>query len=110
MPAALLGQKTEQIQQNKPEEVEYATAFMVLVTKDGNYVLEPNINKAIITERPPTPHEIKGSLATIMQEIASQETAIMSAEFTVNRQMQMARQAYEQQQNQQLLQQMKPVG
>lgn len=93
-------------QANKPDDTTHASAFMVLVTKDGHYIFEPDINAIVIPERPPTPSEIKGALSTILLDITAQETAILSSQMTVQTQMNMARQMQEQAQNQQLMSQM----
>lgn len=117
MPAVLLN-ANELIEESHTEEPElkhpelageadestHAAAFMVLITKDGHYVFEPDINAPVIPERNPTPSEIKGSLSTILMDIQSQETAIMTANATVQAQMQLTRQIQEHQQNAQMLQ------
>jgi len=118
MPAVLLGEK-DVTENPKPGSVEYESttvdpkshthrsAFMILVDKDGNYILETNINVPVIPERSPTGSEIKGALSTILMDIQTQETAILSANAVVAGMEQRARQAFEQQQNQQILQQMR---
>lgn len=85
----------------------HAAAFMILVTKDGHFVFEPDINSAVIPERKPTPSEIKGALSAILMDIQSQETAIMSAQMTIGSMMQQAHAAQEQQRNAQMMQGLK---
>jgi len=120
MPAVLLGEKTATpVADNEDTKVAYTseteevtdeythvTAFMILLDKQGNFVFEPDLNKPIVTKRPPTPSEIKGGLATILGDIRTQETAILAANATIQGQMQMAKQMQDQMQNQQVLQQM----
>lgn len=120
MSAVLLGQNTTEQQENQatyesrtePVTGEYThiAAFMILIDKDGNYVLEPDINKPVVPKRSPTASELKGALATVLGDIRTQETAILGANATIQGQMQMARQMQEQAQNQQILQQMKQPG
>jgi hypothetical protein len=121
MPAVLLGQNSteepkdgqvtyESSTEEVPDDHTHTAAYMVLIDKEGNYVFEPDINKAIVVKRPPTQSEIKGSLATILGDIRTQETAILGANATIQGQMQMARQMQEQAATQQVLQQMgRPV-
>jgi hypothetical protein len=107
VPAALLGQKNADVAVTSTDEsVEFITGYLVLVTDEGHYMFEPDINRPVTIKRQPTSSEVKGSLSAILMDIAAQETAVMSAQATVNAQMQMARQAYEQQQNAQLIQQL----
>lgn len=114
MPAQLLGQKTPETETTQDavadvSDLEYAAAFMVLVTKDGNYVFEPNINKPIVTDRPASGGEIKGALSTILMDIQSQETGMFAAQFTVDRIEQKAKAAFDQQQNAAILSKMGKV-
>ena len=122
MPAVLLGEKREELAETATAQVEYTSetepveqqhpeythkaAFMILIDHDGNYIFENDINTPVIPERAPTGSEVKGALSTILMQIQAQETAIMSAQQTVNAQMQLARQMSEQAANQQILQQM----
>lgn len=91
----------------RDNESTHTAAFMVLIGKDGSYVFEPDINAVVIPERKPTPSEIKGSLSTLLMDIQSQETAIMSSQMTVMNLMQQAMQAQEQQRNAQMMQGLK---
>jgi hypothetical protein len=109
VPAVLLGQNNliEESQTEEPPKVDHSTheaAFMVLIDKDGNYVLELDINKPVIPARKPTPSEVKGSLSTILMDIQKEETAILAANATVSVQMQMAQKMSEAQQNAQIAQ------
>lgn len=117
MPAVLLGQNTneepeagqvtyESQTEEVPDDHTHTAAYMILIDKEGNYVFEPDINKPVVVKRPPTQSEIKGSLAAILGDIRTQETAILGANATIQGQMQMARQMHDQAQNQQILQQM----
>lgn len=94
---------TEEPELKHAEDSTHAAAFMILVTKDGHFIFEPDINAPVVPERNPTPSEIKGALSTILMDIQSQETAIMTANATVQAQMQLTRQIQEQAQNQQML-------
>lgn len=87
MPAALLGQKQPEV---KEENLDYAAAYLILIGKDGSYTLETNINKPVTVDRVPTSHEIKGSLAVVLSDIASQEAGFLASQFM---QMSMAAQA-----------------
>lgn len=84
------------------ETATHKTAFMILITHDGTTVFEPNINAPVTTERPPTAAEIKAALTGILGEITAQEIAMTVISLMEMR----ARQAFEQQQNQAVLQQM----
>jgi hypothetical protein len=88
---------------NKDNESTHKAAFMILVDKEGNYVFEPDINKAIIPERKPTGAEVKSALSSILDEVKAQEIAMTTLTLM---QMQ-ARAAQEAAQNQALLQQMR---
>lgn len=100
----LLGQQPQQ-QTNTPSEkpIEYTTAFMVLVSKDGTYELETDINRVITTDRIPTSHEIKGSMSTILSDMESQESAMLAAQMTVGNLMAQAQRMQEAQQNAQIM-------
>jgi len=109
MPAVLLGQNNliEESKTEEPPKVDHSThvaAFMVLIDKDGNYVLELDINKPVIPARKPTASEIKGSMSTILMDIQKEETAILAANATVSVQMQMAQRMTDAQQNAQIQQ------
>lgn len=107
MPAALLGQPKPPVPQSKepePEKLDYAAAFLILIGKDGAYEFEPDINRPITVDRPPTSSEVKGSLAAVLSDIQVQETAILAANTTVGAQMQMAMQMRDAQINQGILQ------
>jgi|SRR6185437_9618517 len=116
MPAVLLGQNQGPVEPEVTDndnadateapEFTHKAAYMILIDHDGNYVFEPDINKPITAERSPTPSEIKGSLAAILGDIRTQESAMLAANATIQGQMQMARQMQEQAANQQMLQQM----
>lgn len=85
-------------QRVEPEEevidvIEAQTAFLVFTTKEGNTVLTADINTPITVERPPTSHEVKGALYVVLSDFAVSETALNTAQMTVNTQMQMAAQA-----------------
>jgi len=111
MPAVLLGQDdiTENprpgiIPNPDADAPTHKTAFMVLVTHDGHYFFEPDINKPITIERLPTASEVKGTLASLLGEIQSQEAAVTTAQLVLGNLQMQARQAFDAQQNQQVLQ------
>lgn len=99
MPAQLLGQNASE---ETSSVTEVLTAFLVIITKDGNFILEPNINKPVVPDRAPTTVEIEAALHTIISEVTSQKTA---AHIIYQMDLK-ARQAYEAQQNQALLAQL----
>src|SRR5579862_2385406 len=109
MPAVLLNQNNliEESKTEEPPKVDHSThktAFMVLVDNDGNFVLEPDINKPVIPARKPNPQEIKAALSVILADIQTQETAMLAANATVSLQMQMAQRMTDAQQNAQIQQ------
>jgi hypothetical protein len=113
MPAVLLGQNnlpeepdSEELETHEFPEDTHMAAFMILIDLNGNYIFEPDINAIVIPKRKPTPSEVKGAMSAILMDIQSQETAIMTAQATVQTQMQMARAMSEQQQNAQIAQQL----
>lgn len=115
MPAVLLentnpdAQLAVQEAEVTDEEIGYthAAAFMVLIDLDGNYIFEPNINAPVVTKRKPTASEIKGSLATILADIQSQDTAMLAANFTIGGMMQQAMAMREQSANQEIAQKLR---
>jgi hypothetical protein len=99
MPAALLGQ-------NKPAdqtEMKVKTAFMILVTENGDYILETNINAPVVPEVPVTNVDVERAINALAEELKAQRIA----QAVVNRQMMMAMQAQEAAQNQAMMQQLK---
>jgi hypothetical protein len=121
MPAVLLGQSSpeEDIRETLEPEEEFdfvhpvlsdehthLSAFMIIIDLDGNYIFEPDINVPIVPKRKPTASEVKGAMSAILMDIQAQETAILSAQTTVNAQMQMAMQMQEAQKNAQIAQQL----
>lgn len=85
-------------ERTQPEEevidvIEAKTAFLVFTTPEGNTVLTADINAPISVERPPTSHEVKGALYVVLSDFAVSETALNSAQMTINTQMQMAQRA-----------------
>lgn len=85
-------------QRVEPEEevidvIEARTAFLVFTTPEGNTVLTADINAPITVERPPTSHEVKGALYVVLSDFAVSETALNTAQMTINTQMQMAQRA-----------------
>lgn len=102
----LLGQNQPAVT-NEEKPIEYTTAFLVLVGKDGTFELETDINRAITTDRLPTSHEIKGSLASIVSDMAAQEAAMLSAQLTIGNLMAQAQRMQEMQANAQLMQKVK---
>lgn len=85
----------EESRTEEPPKVDHSThkaAFMVLISEDGTYTLEPDINKPVIPERKPNTPEMKGAMATLLMDMQTQETAILAANHTLSAQMQMARQ------------------
>jgi phosphotransacetylase len=107
MAAVLLGQnKPEAPKQEvaKTEEFTHRTAFLVLIDEDGSYLLEADINVPVNPKRKPNAQEIKASLATLLMDIQTQETAMLSANATVSMQMQMAQRMSDAAQNAQIAQ------
>jgi hypothetical protein len=109
MPAVLLNQNNliEESHTEEPAKVDHSThttAFMVLVDKEGNYVLEPDINKPVVPQRKPTATELKAALSVILIDLQVQESAMLAANATVSLQMQMAQKMSEQAQNAQIQQ------
>ena len=110
MEVPLLGQTTPAPEETKVlEGVSATAAFLLYLDKDGNVVMSPDINIAITTERTPTIHEIKGALQTVLDDLRTQETAILAAQHVVNMQMQLGRAAQEARMNQQIMNQL-PQG
>lgn len=99
MEVPLLGQDKEE---KELELVEADAAFLVMV-KDGQVVMSTDINIPITVERQPTLHEIRGACYNVLTDLQNQETAMQSAQHTVNFQLQAARQMSEARTNQQLL-------
>lgn len=100
----------EESKTEEPPKVDnstHLTAFMILIDNEGNYIFEPDINKPVIPKRKATASEVKGSMSSLLAEIQSQDTAVLAAELAsnavINKQMAMAKQAYDAQQNQKLL-------
>ena len=77
------------------EEYTHETAFMVLTDLDGNYIIEPDINKPIIPKRKPNNPEIKAAMSVMLMDMSTQETAVLAANHVVGLQMQMAKQMQE---------------
>ena len=101
--------QSEVSKREEPETIEGITAefaFMVVKTKEGQYMMVPDINSAITIERSPTMPEIKGALNVVLNDINNQETAQMTVVFQQIR----AQQLFEQQQNQQLIKQLSKGG
>jgi hypothetical protein len=98
MPAALVGQSKPEAK----EDLKVKTAFMILITENGDFVLENNINAPVIPDRPATPLDIEQAVKAMADEFKSQRIAAA----VVNMQMQLARQAQEAANNQAVLQQM----
>lgn len=107
MPAALLGQEKSE---EAPAIKEYDSGFLVLTDDAGNFYLEMDINAPVTTKRQATGSEVKGALSTILMDMQTQETAILASDLMIAKQMNMARQAYEQQQSQAILQQVTRGG
>lgn len=100
MPAALLGQ-------NKPnssqDDMKVKTAFMILVTENGDFILETNINAPIIPDHAATPMDIEQAVKAMADEFKAQRVAAA----VVNLQMNLSRQAQEAAQNQAMMNQLK---
>lgn len=67
------------IGQNKPEpKMEEAqsvrAAFMIYLTNDGQYILEPDINAPIQPERQPTMDEIVAACNIVIKDMQIRET------------------------------------
>ncbi|SRR6266478_6889237 len=109
MPAVLLGQNdvTENPRPPMPEDSvdlpTHKTAYLVLITHDGHYVFEPDINKPVTIERQPTASEVKGSLASLQGEVNAQESAVTAAQLVMMNLQAQARMAFDSQQNSQVL-------
>jgi len=109
MPAVLLGQNNliEESKTEEPPKTDHSThktGFLVLIDKEGNYVVETDINKPVIPAAPPTASEIKAALLVLTTDLQIQETAMLAANATVSMQMQMAQKMSEAQQNAQIQQ------
>lgn len=100
MPAALLGQGNPADSQ---EDMKVKTAFMILITDEGNYVLETNINAPVIPAQAATPMDVEQAVKALADEFKTGRIA----SAVVNMQMQLARQAQEAAQNQALMNQLK---
>jgi len=98
----LLGSTTATTTDETPF-VEAVTAFLVYKRQDGLYAISTDINIPITVERAPSPDELWQAVAKIKKDIEMQETAMTTAQITVQAQMQMAHQMREAQQNQQLI-------
>lgn len=99
MPAALLGQ-------GKPAEPQgektVKTAFMILITESGDYILETNINAPVVPEKQATAMDVEQAVKALADEFHAQRVA--SAVVTL--QMGLARQAQEAAQNQAMMAQL----
>jgi len=102
MPPVLLGQndvsKNTPVNDTSGDETTHQTAFMVLVKKDGSYVVDADINKIVIPEKPATQLDIKNALHNVLSSMTAQETAMAIMAL----QMEMAMQAQSAQMNQQV--------
>jgi hypothetical protein len=109
MEVPLLGQGNDLEPEDKAEEPVYTaakTAFLIYINDDSSVVVNPDINMPIVTEREPTPDEIWIAVATIKRDIEREQTALLTAQHTVNAQMQIAQQLQERQLNAQVMAQM----
>lgn len=103
--AVLLGQEREQ---ETPEEeggpvVDVQTAFIVFLTKEGTFAASTDINLPIVPERVATGNDMLLGCSSVRDEIIVQNTAAVTAQMTVNAQMQLAQQAMQARQNQDIL-------
>lgn len=106
----LLGQNEEQ---EAPEEesgpvLDVQTAFIVFLTKEGTYAASADINIPVVPERAATGNDMLLGCMSVQNEIVVQNTAAVAAEMVVMRQMQLAQQAMQARQNQEILAKLPP--
>lgn len=104
VPALGKSAAAERVEESKPQEVlEAETAFLVIKSNDGRYMISLDINMPINVEKESTLSEVKGALHSVLDDLNNQETAALAAQNVVMHQMQMARRITEAQQNQQII-------
>lgn len=109
MEVPLLGQGRDLEPADKVEEPVYTaakTAFLVYINDDNSVVVNPDINLPIVTQREPTPDEIWIAVSVVKRDIEREQQALLTAQHTINAQLQIGKQIQEQQQSAQIMAQM----
>ena len=90
----------------EPQIIDAATAYLVIIKKDGSTFVSPDINIPLTIDRTVSSEEIYASSQVIVKDITVNETAMLAAQHVMNAQMQLARQIQDAQQNAAVMQQM----
>jgi hypothetical protein len=96
--AARQRREEKQQQPDAPEILEVETAFLMYRTKDGKVILTEDLNSPVKTERQIIPEEMLTMMYIASESIKSQQTAQMTADLIMTRNMQIAQQLQAQQQ------------
>lgn len=102
----LLGQNKTQApkQPEAPEIIEAVTAFVVYLTPDGRVMADVDLNAPITAQRPPTFDDMYGMCANVMKDVTNTDSAMKTAQATINGQLQVQAQMQQAQQNAQIQQ------
>lgn len=106
MDAPMLSQQAARARTAPEPEVkaiEAVTAFVVLVTPEGQIVASPDIKTPLNVSRPPTEEEIEMACSKIAHQFSLMQSAQMTAQLVVNTMLQAGQQMASQQMNQKVL-------
>jgi len=98
MPEVPLIGETRPVQEEKPF-IEAKYAFLVYATEDGNIIMNPDINAAVVASGEPTDSDVRHACSEIIRTTDMQQAAIMTANFVIQGQMQVAQQIQRAQQD-----------
>ena len=88
--AAARTRKPEPAKDSAPEVISVETAFLVYKRKDtGQIVLSPDLNAAVMADRPPTGNDVYMFLQVLLKDIVGEQYGAMAAQTLLAMQAQM---------------------
>jgi|SRR5215469_4194510 len=88
--------------------IECQTAFLIFLTKEGTYAASSDINLPLVPDRVATGNDMLLGVGSVRDEIIVQNTAAVTAQMMINAQVQLAQQAMNARQNQEILSKLPP--